>query len=126
MPEDIQEDVWEKCSERLASYTVTYWKPFQAFDKTTLSEGDQRIRRFFAISGTGSQYEKKDNRITLKIDSFDGQAFFILRTHNKSVSGVKGGSFREIEKHAYLITADQKDVTITLENDISLFYTDKG
>ena len=40
------EDSWEKVSETLASVIATYWKPFAAFDKTTISESARRVRLF--------------------------------------------------------------------------------
>lgn len=114
-----KEDGWEIMAEKLASNTITFWKPFEAFDKTVLSESDQRIRRFFDL-----EYEetRRKDTITLEIDDFEEQAFFILRTHNESLKEMTGGTSEKLEEHAYLITAVEEKVTVTLEEDVSLYY----
>ncbi len=119
MPEDLEEDVWEKRSEDLARFTITYWSPFSAFDMTTLSESDQRIRRFYGIR---YDQRKKNDTILLNMDEFEEEAYFILRLHNQQVTGVEGGSAREIEDHAYLITCEKEQVKITLKEDIAPYY----
>lgn len=110
---------WEIMAEKLASNTITFWKPFHTFDKTVLSESDQRIRRFLALE---YEDECKDNEITLQIQHLEEEAFFVLRTHNESIKEVTGGTYEEIENHAYLITATEKTVKISLEEDVTLEY----
>ena len=43
------EDSWEKMSKKIAANLGTYWKAYEAFDATTLTESDVRIRRFLAL-----------------------------------------------------------------------------
>jgi hypothetical protein len=114
------EDRWEKCADELSSYTVTYWKPFLAFDKTVLSESDSRIRRFLNL---GYEETREENVITLQVDSDGQESYFLLRTHNEEIDQIEGGSFQEIETHAYLICAQEAQVEITLKQDADLFYT---
>jgi hypothetical protein len=113
------EDRWETRIERLASYTVTYWKPFSAFTKTTVSESDARIRQFLNLDYETS---REDDVITLDINGMEESASFILRTHNEEIADVSGGSWTEIEDHAYLIEADQTTVKIRVEKEDSLYY----
>jgi hypothetical protein len=117
-----QEDTWEKKEERFASYTITYWKPFKAFEKTTMSQSDARIRQFLNLNYEES---KKDNEITLKIDSLEEEAYFILRLHGESIQAIEGATYTEIEENAYLISARRENVKITVEDNISLYYTYK-
>lgn len=113
------EDRWEKQVERLASYTVTYWKPFSAFTKTSVSESDHRIRQFL---GLDYEQSRQDDVITLNIKDRDEQASFILRTHNETVTDVQGAAWSEIEDHAYLIEADSDVVVISVEKENALYY----
>lgn len=105
---------WETLSEKMSSNTATWWKPYSGFDKTTLSESDERIRQFLNLDYEES---RDDNKIKIELEGSESQAYFILRTHNESVKSVRGGSFRELEDNAYLIEATGDTVTITLQND---------
>jgi hypothetical protein len=116
---ESDDDRWEKRIERLASYTVTYWKPFSAFAKTTVSQSDERIRDFWNLDYEESRQE---DEITLKLNGFDGQASFILRTHNETIADVSGASWSEIESHAYLIEAESDTVSIRVEQENSLYF----
>ncbi len=112
-PEEA-DSTWERLSERFASYTVSYWKAFSTFEKTVLSQSDQRIRRYLALS---YEDEFEDNVITLSIDGFDEEAFFLLRTHGKEIEDIEGATYEEVEEGAYLLTITETTVTITLEKD---------
>lgn len=116
---DNSDDEWENLYEKLSSYTITYWKPFSTFEQTTLAESDERAREFLAMDYEDSRV---DDTITLNIQHADQETWFILRTHGESISAVKGGSYEEIEEGAYLITAEQSEVSIQLKNDIELYY----
>jgi hypothetical protein len=114
------EDRWEKRADELSSYTITYWKPFAAFEKTVLSESDSRIRRFLSL---GYAEAREENVITLQVDADGQETYFLLRTHNEEISQIEGGSFEEIETHAYLISAQEARVEITLKQDADRYYT---
>lgn len=111
------DDRWEKRIEKFSSYTSTFWKPFQAFDKTSLSTSDRRIRQFLNIN---YQEKREGDEITLKIADVEDKAFFILRTHGESIASISGGSYKKIENNAFLIETSQTDVAITLKNDTQL------
>ena len=117
---ESEEDSWEKLSEKLASYTSSYWKVFEDFDKTTTAETDLRIRRFLALDYT---QEKKDDTITLDVNNIgDAASWFILRTHDRKIDKVTGGSYKKIEDDAWLIQADKSHVTIKLKTEENLYY----
>lgn len=117
---ESEEDSWEKLSEKLASYTSSYWKVFEDFDKTTTAETDLRIRRFLTLDYT---QEKKDDTITLDVNNIgDAASWFILRTHDRKIDKVTGGSYKKIEDDAWLIQADKSHVTIKLKTEENLYY----
>ena len=116
---ESEDDSWEKLSEKFASYTSSYWKAFEDFDKTTTAETDLRIRRFLALDYT---QEKKDDTITLDVSNVgDTTSWFILRTHDRKIDKVTGGSYKKIEDDAWLIQADKSHVTIKLKEE-NLYY----
>lgn len=116
---ESEDDSWEKLSEKFASYTSSYWKAFEDFDKTTTAETDFRIRRFLALDYT---QEKKDDTITLDVSNVgDTTSWFILRTHDRKIDKVTGGSYKKIEDDAWLIQADKSHVTIKLKEE-NLYY----
>ena len=112
-------DRWEKLSEKFASYTDSYWKAFKDFDGTTAAESDLRIRKFLALNYT---QEKKEDTITLDISNVGDTAWFILRTHNKEIEKMTGGSYKKIEDDAWLIETEKSHVTIQLKSDDTLYY----
>ena len=117
---ESEDDSWEKLSEKLASYTSSYWKVFEDFDKTTTAETDLRIRRFLALDYI---QEKKDDTITLDVNNIgDAASWFILRTHDRKIDKVTGGSYKKIEDDAWLIQADKSHVTIKLKTEENLYY----
>ncbi len=111
-PESL-EDQWERYSRKAAGNIGMWWKPFSCFDKTTVTESDSRLRNFFSLNYRES---REDDVIRLQIENLQGEAGFLLRTHDKNVASVSGGTFSEIEKDAYLILAQEENVRIFLEN----------
>lgn len=50
------------------------------------------------------------------MENRQGAVSFLLRTHDKGVRSVSGGSFFKIEKDAYLITVTEDEAQISLTN----------
>ena len=119
-PEDDTE-VWEKLSERFAANTNTYWKAFQKFDATTVSESDSRIRSFLALDYT---QEREGDTIFLETKGTGDTVWFILRTHNEIVKKIEGGTCEKLEEGAWLIQVEKNQAAITLEPDGERFYYD--
>lgn len=117
-PED-KGDRWEKLSEKFASYTDSYWKAFQDFDGTTTAESDLRIRKFLALNYA---QEKKEDTITLDVSNVGDTSWFILRTHNRKIEKVNGGSYKKIEDDAWLIQTEKSHVTIKLKSEDGMYY----
>ena len=117
-PEE-DEPHWELLYETFASNIDTYWKPFSAFGKTTLSESDERVRGFLAMDYAQT---RDGNSIVIDISNSRGDCWFLLRTHSESVDCMTGGTYQELEKGAYLICAQEAHVEITLEPDNQMIY----
>lgn len=103
-------DTWDAVFQRMASDVPSGWEAFEAFDATTASQSDGRIRDFLALDYTHS-YEGSEVSIQ---HSGSGTAWFLLRVPSKEVAGVDGGSFRKVEEGAYLIEAREGSVTVNL------------
>lgn len=103
---------WEILSENYSSNINTYWNRFSAFEKTTLTESDGRVRAFFAVDYRDA---RQGDTVTLEITNSDGDRWFLLRTHAEVISGLTGGDYVEIEEDAYLIHALEEDLEIRLE-----------
>ena len=114
-----KQDSWEKMLRKLSPNLTTFWKPFEAFTHTTLSESDQRIRRFLAID---YEQERQDDNITVRVKNFDQQAWFVLRLNGETVKSVKGGTSTKIEDGAYLICAEKDKITIKVGRKSGMYY----
>lgn len=106
------EDSWEKMSKKIAANLGTYWKAYEAFDATTLTESDVRIRRFLALD---YKQQRAGNVITLSLEHREDAAWFLLRLHGEKVTEVAGGIFEEIEDGVYLILAEEDEVSVEVQ-----------
>ena len=115
------EDSWEKMSKKIAANLGTYWKAYEAFDATTLTESDVRIRRFLALD---YKQQRAGNVITLSLEHREDAAWFLLRLHGEKVTEVAGGSFEEIEDGVYLILAEEDEVSVEVQTGETWQYQD--
>ncbi len=115
-----EEDRWEKVSEKTSSNLNTYWKPFEVFEKTTLSESDARVRSFLNLD-----YEDRREEDTVYLEmSGAEEGWFILRTHGESIEQITGAEYLEIETDAYLLHVFQKEAEIRLQKSRGLLEYD--
>lgn len=115
------EDSWEKMSKKIAANLGTYWKAYEAFDATTLTESDVRIRRFLALD---YKQQRTDNVIILSLEHREDAAWFLLRLHGEEVTEVAGGSFEEVEDGVYLILAEEDEVSVEVQTGEEWQYQD--
>ena len=113
------EDSWEKLARKFAGNTSTYWKKFKKFQKTTLTESNAHVRRFLALDYT---QERTGDMISLHIDNFNEEAWFILRTHGEDIKEAVGATFEKMEDDAYLITATDQEVQLKMEEVQTRYY----
>ena len=116
---ESKNDRWEKLSEKFATYTTSYWKDFEDFDGTTTAESDLRIRKFLALN---YEQEKKEDTITLDVSNVGDTSWFILRTHDRKIEKVNGGSYKKIEDDVWLIQTEKSHVTIKLKAEDGMYY----
>lgn len=119
---ESDESSWEKVSKNISANVCTYWKPFEKFAMTTLSESDQKVRRFLALDYSKS---REDNVIDVKIENFEKEAWFLLRTHDESIKEINGASYEQIEKNVYLINAFSSHIEIEVEKNQLYYYEEK-
>ena len=117
------DDSWEKMSKKIAANLGTYWKAYEAFDATTLTESDVRIRRFLALD---YKQQRAGNVITLSLEHREDAAWFLLRLHGEKVTEVAGGIFEEIEDGVYLILAEEDEVSVEVQTGETWQYQDGG
>lgn len=117
-PED-EKDQWQNLADKMAANIDTYWKPFSAFDKTTVSLSDKRVRNF--LNGS-VQSSKNGGCISIKTEGFTGDAYLLLRTHGEQVSDMTGGSCKQVEKDAYLLKLTSDTAEINLKSETELYY----
>ena len=112
-------DQWEKVAEKMAANIDTYWKPFAAFDKTTISQSDSRVRNF--LNGSVESTREGD-RIAIRTKDFTGDAYLLLRTHGEKPESMTGGSWTQVEEDTYLLQLTAAEAFVTLKQEIDLYY----
>lgn len=114
-----EKDQWENLADKMAANIDTYWKPFSAFDKTTVSQSDEKVRNFLNGKVTSS---KNDNTVTVKTENYEGEAYLLFRTHGEELYEMTGGSFKKIEDNSYLLTLTEDTAKISLKSEINPYY----
>jgi len=105
------EDRWEYYSDEVFSNISTYWTRFDAFEYTTLSESDKRVRTLLNLD---YREESSPERILLSISGKGDDAWFVLRLHGQEITKLVNGEFEELEAGVYLIHALEPQVEIYL------------
>ena len=119
---ESEDDSWENLSKSITSNVSTYWKAFEGFSMTTLSESDQRIRRFLALD---YRETREGNKIDIKLSDFEKRAWLLLRIHGEEIGDITGAAFKQIEKGVYLIEAESSHVEIELKEKKLYYYEEK-
>lgn len=104
-------NTWQDEAEDFSPNLYENWKSFRAFDGTSVSECDGRIRNFLSLD-----YDvlRKDDVISLSLADGGQSAWFILRTNGESIERVDGGEWEKIDKNAYLIKVEEENAAIVL------------
>lgn len=112
-----KKDDWTRLTKNLSRFLDTYWTEFRkGFDQTTVSEADEKARRFLALD---FQTFRQGNTINLSIDRFYKSASFILKMPNGRITSITGGKFIKLENSVYVINASKKDVVLTIVDDMN-------
>lgn len=116
---ESRKDEWQSVAEKMAAHIDTYWKPFAAFDKTTISESDSRVRNFLNGSVTST---RKGDQISIQTEYFTGDAYLLLRTHGESPQEMTGGTWKQVEEETYLLHLTEENASVTLKSELELYY----
>ena len=116
-----EKDQWQNLADKMAANIDTYWKPFAAFDKTTVSQSDERVRNFLNGKVTSN---RNNDTVTIKAENYNGSAYLLLRTHGEEIYEMTGGSYKKEEEDAYLLTLTDDSARIKLKSKTSLYYSD--
>lgn len=104
------EDQWQNLSDDAFSSIATDWRYFDAFDRTTLSESDRKVRQFLNLDFEAG--ESDDNTLYLKT-SIPGTCY-LIRLHGKEVASMSGGTFEKVEDGVFLLKLTESEAVITL------------
>lgn len=108
-----EEDHWENYFDVISSNMGTYWSDTGCFDKTVLSESDERIRSFLNLDYST---ERTDENITLQVEGAGENAWFLLRTHGEDIREAQGAECVKVEEGVWLIKAFSGNVTLKMES----------
>lgn len=117
---ETKADEWEKVAEKMAANVDTYWKHFDAFDKTTISQSDARVREF--LNGR-IENERKGDTIQIQKKDYTGDAWLLLRTHGEKPEEMTGGTWKQVEEDAYLLQITEEKATVTLKPEYEPYYS---
>lgn len=116
---ETREDCWENVAEKMSANMDTYWKPFSSFDKTTISQSDSRVRNFLNGSAAST---RTGNQISVQTNGFTGEAYVLLRTHDEVPETMIGGTWKKVEKNAYLLQMTSEEAVVILRPERELYY----
>jgi len=117
---DMEKIAYPEGSDRLKEMSASlgwnlqnYFRSYENFAGTTVSESDERIRSFLALD-----YTKRieGNTVYLELNNSETPAWFVLRSEGKGIQSVEGGQWTRLEDGSYLIETAGKNVVITLHN----------
>lgn len=116
---ESENDEWEKVAEKMAANIYTYWEPFAAFEKTTISESDRRVRNF--LNGS-LESTRNGEQISIQTKDFAGDAYLLLRTHGEKPTEMTGGEWKEVERGTYLLHLTSEEALVTLKPEKEAYY----
>lgn len=114
-----QQDEWQKVAEKMAAHIDTYWNPFVAFERTTISESDRRVRNF--LNGSVESVRNGDC-ISIETKDYTGDAYLLLRLHGEKPVEMTGGTFQEVEEDTYLLQLTAEEASVTLKSKLDPYY----
>ena len=116
---ESENDEWEKVAEKMAANIYTYWEPFAAFEKTTISESDRRVRNF--LNGS-LESTRNGEQISIQTKDFAGDAYLLLRIHGEKPTEMTGGEWKEVERGTYLLHLTSEEALVTLKPEKEAYY----
>ena len=109
-------DEWQNSSRRVFGNLTTYNAPFSAIDELTITESDERVRTFLSVD---AQVKREGNVIKMQLSGVESHAYYMLRVHNDKIKTMSGGTFKLLEKDAYILDITENEVEIVLANTLA-------
>lgn len=106
-----EDDLWNVMSNRWAQNYRPYRVPFEAFEKVTALEADNRVRNYLALD---FELTVTENRGVLILNGAT-EGYFMARVHGESLEVLSGGTAQEIEEGWYLIQTEGETLEFRLE-----------
>jgi len=103
---------WEELRRRFDSYLEWLYTATPNIRNFTGSEMSAAVSRFVAVSPNKTI---EDDSMTVNIDGFYDEAYFIVRFNNKTPDEVKGGKLTHYVGDLYLLYAQSDTVNITFK-----------
>lgn len=106
-------DLWQNRIEKISSNLETYYKEFESFDNTSLSETGNRASIFLNLKYSSNM---KGDDITVKTN-LDGEntGYFILDIPGRLISQIDNADYVMISNGVYLISSKSEKITINTE-----------
>lgn len=116
---ETEEDYWENLSREISRNLCTYWQDYEAFEQTTLTESDARVRKFLTLD---YRAERTGDTIFLHINEFQDAVWFLLKINDGVPGEVRGGTLQDMGGGYYLLEAGETEVEIEVESTVSELY----
>lgn len=112
-----REDEWENLSKEALSNISSYWRYFDGFDRTTVSESGRKAKDFLNMDYEVRQMKTKGGEQTLELTATGakGGTNYLVRLHDADVTKVEGGSFKKIEDNVFLLKVTGETASITIK-----------
>lgn len=111
------DDEWQNFFDYVYSFITTYWSDDTGFEKTTVSESDDRVRKMLALEYIEEKTENGLSIVTTRVSD----AWYVLRTHGEVVTEVRNGTATRLERDIYLIHAYNGSTDISLEESDDIY-----
>ncbi len=121
---DSEEDYLQNFMEDYASTVDTLYRGMKGFDATSLTEAGNRIRSYLNLEYKAEVSPEKE-RITLTTNIMGQEQYFIVRTADREVTGVKPGTYAKLEEGVYLIKTSSSSTEIELSEKKSSFFSEE-
>lgn len=102
---------WKEAFKELSRNVHTYFEPYGKLDGLNAAQTALRTARYL---NQMPEISYGEDRVEVRIDSFDTELYFLLRTE-KEIRRVEGGSSSQLEEGVYLITAAEPNLSIDLK-----------
>lgn len=103
---------WTETSKSYIKFIDDYRKRFEILKNRNIKEVSNAVKIF---RNNSPNINLSSNKIEIRLHSWYGEAYYILRT-DKEIVNIKNGKVEKLEEGTYLITAKNKEVDIEMRH----------